>query len=172
MDLLADPARREGLLARVHAEALEARGGTAPITAARPARPQIVRAAAEAGPPSGILPVAAPAPPFWGVRALEDIDLQRVFKYLALRSLFRLSWGARNTGRRRVDAAAQGRLHAATPPYAARGNRPGLAAATRRLWLFPCYREGDDLVILSPEDRRAPVERFSFPASPPKTCCA
>ena len=39
-----------------------------------------------------------PVPPFWGTRSLDDIDLGRVFKHLALRSLFRLSWGAKNTG--------------------------------------------------------------------------
>ncbi|HWE60829.1 MAG TPA: methionine synthase [Chloroflexota bacterium] len=165
MDGLGDPVQRESLVSRVHSEALEARNGAGATTATavKPARPHLVQPAVASGPPSGILPAPVPAPPFWGVRALEDIDLRRVFKHLALRSLFRLSWGARNTG----GAEWTRLLKDDFMPRLRRMQRDAIAEG----WLqpravygyFPCYRDGEDLVILSPEDRRTVLERFSFP---------
>jgi 5-methyltetrahydrofolate--homocysteine methyltransferase len=164
VDTLGDPDQRDGLVARVHAEALAALTGGAPAqpTAASD-RPRILRHVAEAGPPSGIEPVSSPVPPFWGTRVLEDIDSRRVFKYLALRSLFRLSWGARNTS----GAEWTRLLKDDFMPRLRRMQREAIAGGwmqPRALYgYFPCYRDGDDLVVLSPDDRRSVLERFSFP---------
>jgi 5-methyltetrahydrofolate--homocysteine methyltransferase len=153
MDALQDPQRREALVARVHREALQP--ATVRPTSA-PARPQA------AAPPS-LQSAVVPAPPFWGARAMEGIELSHVFKYLALRSLFRLSWGARNTGGDEWTRL----LKEDFMPRLRRMQREAIDSGWMRpravYGYFPCYRDGDDLVILAPDDRKTELERLSFP---------
>ncbi|MDB5077271.1 MAG: metH [Chloroflexi bacterium] len=160
MDVLQDPQRREVLVARTHAEALQP-------PAERPAAPSAPQRPVAAGnAPSDMPPAPIPSPPFWGTRVLDDIDMTRVFKYLALRSLFRLSWGARNTSGTEWTRLLKDDFM----PRLRRMQREAIETGWMRpravYGYFPCYRAGDDLVILSPEDRATEIERFAFPRQP------
>ncbi len=109
-----------------------------------------------------------PVPPFWGTRIVKGISLADYSSYLDERALFLGQWGLKST------RGAEG------PDYAElieSEGRPRL-----RMWLdrilaekmleaavvygyFPCYSEGDDLVVLHHE---GPLEgqerlRFTFP---------
>ena len=46
-----------------------------------------------------------PTPPFWGAKVIREMPLEIVLQYLDKQELFRLSWGARQHARRRVDEA-------------------------------------------------------------------
>jgi 5-methyltetrahydrofolate--homocysteine methyltransferase len=157
VDALLDPARRETLIERVHREALQA------VAPAEPAGKPAQRVARGGEAPSHLPPAPIPEPPFWGVRRLENIDLARVYKYLALRSLFRLSWGGRNTS----GAAWTRLLKDDFMPRLRRMEREAIVEGWMRpravYGYFPCVRDGDDLVILSAEERGQEIERFHFP---------
>jgi len=88
--LTGDAARRDDLLERVKREAFaqrERRAVGATVTVRRDSVP------------SKVPPADVPAPPFWGTRVLDEnaIDLRDVWPCFDLRSLYRLSWGARNS---------------------------------------------------------------------------
>ena len=100
------------------------------------------------------LPV--PTPPFWGVRELE-VDLDEVYPHLDTHVLFKLHWGGRG-----VKGEAWKKL-------VAEDFRPRLERMWREqaylhpralLGYFPCYSEGNEIVVLDPEDRETELERL------------
>ncbi|UGS38081.1 methionine synthase [Capillimicrobium parvum] len=103
-----------------------------------------------------------PEPPFWGARELE-IDLGEVFPHLDTHVLFKLHWGGRGVKgeewQRLVSEDFQPRLERmwAEQDYL----RP-----RAKLGYFPCYSEGNEVVVLDPEDRETVLERFVFPRQP------
>ena len=155
VDALQDTERRAALVARVHAEALQPAQAAAPAAAPRSPSPATTTRT--------VKPAPIPVPPFWGCRSLDRIDLTRVFKHLAMRSLFRLSWGAKNT-------SGQEWLRLLKDDFMPRLRRLEREAVEHG-WLqaravygyFPCFAAGDDLVVLSPADHVTEIERFTFP---------
>src|SRR3954464_3809726 len=106
------------------------------------------------------LPV--PTPPFWGVRELE-VDLDEVYSHLDTHVLFKLHWGGRG-----VKGEEWKKL-------VAEDFRPRLERMWRDqtylhpralLGYFPCYSEGNEIVVLDPEDRETELERLSTPRQP------
>ncbi|WP_051098683.1 methionine synthase [Sporichthya polymorpha] len=109
-----------------------------------------------------------PVPPFWGTRIVKGVPLADYSSYIDERALFLGQWGLKST------RGGEG------PDYAElieTEGRPRL-----RMWLdrilaekmleaavvygyFPCYSEGDDLVVLHHEGPQEGQERlrFSFP---------
>src|SRR5829696_7613938 len=106
--------------------------------------------------------VPVPAPPFWGVRELE-VDLDEVYSHLDTHVLFKLHWGGRG-----VKGEEWRKL-------LAEDFRPRLERMWREqtylrpralLGYFPCYSEGNEIVVLDPEDRETVLERLSTPRQP------
>jgi len=106
--------------------------------------------------------VPVPAPPFWGVRELE-VDLDEVYPHLDTHVLFKLHWGGRG-----VKGEEWRKL--LTEDF-----RPRLERMWREqtylhpralLGYFPCYSEGNEIVVLDPEDRATVLERLSTPRQP------
>ncbi|HEV3229327.1 MAG TPA: homocysteine S-methyltransferase family protein [Solirubrobacteraceae bacterium] len=106
--------------------------------------------------------VPVPEPPYWGVREIE-VDLEQVYPHLDTHVLFKLHWGGRG-----VKGDAWRRL-------VADDFRPRLERMWREqdylqpralLAYFPCYADGNDVVVLDPEDRETVLERFVFPRQP------
>ena len=103
-----------------------------------------------------------PEPPFWGVREIE-VDLDEVYPHLDTHVLFKLHWGGRGVKgeawrelveddfRPRLERmwAEQDWLH----PRALLG-------------YFPCYSEGNEIVVLDPEDRTTVLQRLVAPRQP------
>jgi 5-methyltetrahydrofolate--homocysteine methyltransferase len=46
---------------------------------------------------SAVQPVPPPAPPFWGSRVIDDIDLDELFRMIDRKTLFSLHWGGSKT---------------------------------------------------------------------------
>ena len=104
--------------------------------------------------------VPVPEPPFWGVREI-DVDLDEVYPHLDTHVLFKLHWGGRG-----VKGEAWRRL-------VEDDFRPRLERMWREqdylhpralLGYFPCYSEGNEIVVLDPEDRETVLERLVAPA--------
>jgi 5-methyltetrahydrofolate--homocysteine methyltransferase len=103
-----------------------------------------------------------PEPPFWGVREIE-VDLDEVYSHLDTHVLFKLHWGGRG-----VKGEEWRRL-------VSEDFRPRLERMWREadylhpralLGYFPCYSEGNEIVVLDPEDRETVLERLVAPRQP------
>jgi len=104
-----------------------------------------------------------PTPPFWGSRVVKGISLNDYVSMLDERALFVGQWGLKG-GKSFADMAEQeGR-----PRF-----RQLLNDVQVNNWIeaavvygyFPCFSEGNDLVILDPEDPQArkEISRLTFP---------
>jgi 5-methyltetrahydrofolate--homocysteine methyltransferase len=106
-----------------------------------------------------------PEPPFWGDRIVKGLALAEVAGYLDERATFMGQWGLRGA---RGDGPSYEDLVESD-------GRPRL-----RMWMdrlhteaimepavvygyWPCYSEGDDLVVLDHADRSTELTRFTFP---------
>lgn len=102
-----------------------------------------------------------PKPPFWGSRVVKGVPLADYAGMLDERALFVGQWGlksARGEYESMVESEGRPRL------------RNLLNEVQTNAWLeaavvygyFPCYSEGNDLIILE-EDQKTERTRFSFP---------
>jgi 5-methyltetrahydrofolate--homocysteine methyltransferase len=106
--------------------------------------------------------VEVPDPPFWGVQEIP-VELDEVYAHLDTHVLFKLHWGGRG-----VKGEAWEEL-------VSKDFQPRLERMWREqdylhpralLGYFPAYSEGNEVVVLDPEDRETVLERFVFPRQP------
>jgi 5-methyltetrahydrofolate--homocysteine methyltransferase len=103
-----------------------------------------------------------PEPPFWGVREI-DVDLDEVYSHLDTHVLFKLHWGGRGV---KGDAWRE-LLETDFRPRLERMWREADYLHPRALLgYFPCYSEGNEIVVLDPEDRETVLERLYCPRQP------
>jgi 5-methyltetrahydrofolate--homocysteine methyltransferase len=152
------------------------RDGVGDLTAALPQRRgrRVARRAAE--PTAVDLParsdvatdVAVPAPPFWGSRVVRGLALADYAAYLDERALFLGQWGLKPTRggdgagyEELVETQGRPRLRA----WLARVQAEGLLEAAVAYGYWPCYAEGETLVLVDPHshDPADEVARFTFP---------
>ena len=105
-----------------------------------------------------------PTAPFYGSKVVKGIQLQDYSKLLDERALFVGQWGlrgARGEFERMAEEEGRPRLRNLLNEAAANG---WLNAAVVYGY-FPCYSEGNDLIIVDPEnlEKRTELTRFSFP---------
>jgi 5-methyltetrahydrofolate--homocysteine methyltransferase len=106
--------------------------------------------------------VPIPEPPFWGAREV-DVATDEVFHHLDTHVLFKLHWGGRGVKgeewRRLVDEDFRPRLE--------RMWREATYLRPRaKIGYFPCYSEGNEVVVLDPADRETVLDRLVFPRQP------
>ncbi|CAB4909935.1 unannotated protein [freshwater metagenome] len=109
-----------------------------------------------------------PEPPFWGVQEVP-VDMDELYHHLDTHVLFKLHWGGKG-----IKGDAWKKLIEGDPsdPEAEEGFRHKL----ERMWkeqtylhpraligFFPCYADGNDVVVLDPEDRTTELTRFVTP---------
>jgi 5-methyltetrahydrofolate--homocysteine methyltransferase len=154
MDRLVDAEAREELVTKIRTDAAHLRQegdepeelDTSDDTVRSPARVD--------------LPV--PTPPFWGVREIE-VDLDEVYEHLDTHVLFKLHWGGRGVKgeawKKLLDEDFRPRLERmwAEQDY---------LHPRALLGYFPCYSEGNEIVVLDPEDRETELERLYTPRQP------
>jgi 5-methyltetrahydrofolate--homocysteine methyltransferase len=154
MDKLVDDEQRATLVAETRAAAARLRE--------RAAEPEelitdddSVRSAARTDNP-------VPAPPFWGVRELE-FDLDEVFPHLDTHVLFKLHWGGRG-----VKGEAWKKLVGEDfqPRLERMWREQDYLRPRALLGYFPAYSEGNELVVVDPDDHDSVLERFVFPRQP------
>jgi 5-methyltetrahydrofolate--homocysteine methyltransferase len=154
MDQIIDAPRREELVAKTRDAARKLRE-KGPEPEQGDTSDASVRSAARTDTP-------IPEPPFWGRREI-DVDMDAVFHHLDTHVLFKLHWGGRG-----VKGEAWEKL-------VSEDFRPRLERMWREadylhpravLGYFPCYSEGNEVVVLDPEDRETVLERLVFPRQP------
>ncbi|MBI3909649.1 MAG: methionine synthase [Armatimonadetes bacterium] len=173
IDQLTDPARRPALEEKMRAEARAPKEG--PRNEARAAPADERRQAIPLATMRRDAPI--PSPPFWGVRLVEEIPLAEVFACFDLKSLYRLSWQAKNLS----GAAWERLLRDEFEPWLERlkqeARERGIIVPKAVYGYFPCQSEGNDLIIYDPASlpgaqlpaanaERPPLSvlaRFTFP---------
>jgi 5-methyltetrahydrofolate--homocysteine methyltransferase len=106
--------------------------------------------------------VPVPVPPWWGAREVP-VALDEVYHHLDTHVLFKLHWGGRG-----VKGEAWEKL--VGEDFRPRLERMWAEADYLRprakLGYFPCYAEGNEVVVLDPADRETVLERLVFPRQP------
>jgi len=108
-----------------------------------------------------------PEPPFWGVQEIP-VDMDELYAHLDTHVLFKLHWGGRGIKGEAWQKLLEGD-----------GEDEGFRPRLERMWreqtylhprallaFFPCYADGNDIVILDPEDRETELTRFVTPRQP------
>ena len=107
--------------------------------------------------------VDVPQPPFWGPRVVKGIALAEYASYLDERALFLGQWGLKPTrGGPGYDELVESEGRPRLRAWLDRVQAEGLVEAAVSYGYWPCYAEGQSLVILDP-DTRDEVARFAFP---------
>jgi 5-methyltetrahydrofolate--homocysteine methyltransferase len=154
MDKLVEPDAREALVEQIRGEAATLRElgeveevlDTSDDTVRSPARTD----------------VPVPQPPFWGVREIE-VDLDELYTHLDTHVLFKLHWGGRGV----KGEAWKKLLDEDFRPRLERMWREADYLHPRALLgYFPCYSEGNEIVVLDPEDRTTELTRLYTPRQP------
>jgi 5-methyltetrahydrofolate--homocysteine methyltransferase len=154
MDQIVDGEARDALIAKTREAALRLRE-KGPEPEALPTDDTSVRSAARTD-------VPVPEPPFWGVREI-DVPLDEVYHHLDTHVLFKLHWGGRGVKgeewRKLVSGDFQPRLERMW-------REQDYLHPRALLGYFPCYSEGNDVVVLDPDDHSKVLERLVFPRQP------
>jgi 5-methyltetrahydrofolate--homocysteine methyltransferase len=107
-----------------------------------------------------------PEPPFWGSRIVKGIPLADYAGYLDERATFMGQWGLR--GARGGDGPSYDELvesegRPRLRMWLDRVKTEGVLEAAVVYGYWPCYSEGDDLVVLDPDNHSSELHRFTFP---------
>jgi 5-methyltetrahydrofolate--homocysteine methyltransferase len=109
--------------------------------------------------------VQIPVPPFWGDRIVKGVALADYIPYIDERALFLGQWGLKPTRgdgpsyEELVETEGRPRLR----HWLDRIQTEGMIEPAVAYGYFPCYSEGNDLVVLDSVDDRRERVRFSFP---------
>jgi 5-methyltetrahydrofolate--homocysteine methyltransferase len=160
MDQLVDEAGREALRDKLRADAEAFRAKGTDPDEGLDTSDSSVRSAVRADAP-------VPEPPFWGVREIP-VDMDELYRHLDTHVLFKLHWGGRGVKGEAWRALLEGD-----------GEEEGFRHKLERMWreqdflhprallgFFPCYADGNDIVVLDPEDRATELTRFVTPRQP------
>ena len=112
--------------------------------------------------------VPVPTPPFWGSKVVRGLPVNDYLQLLDERATFFGQWGLRGAKKGEgpsyeelVETEGRPRLRAWIDDLATRGI---LQHAALVYGYFPCYSDGNDLVVLDKDEPDAPERaRFSFP---------
>ncbi len=106
-----------------------------------------------------------PKPPFWGTRVIKGIPLADFAAYLDQRATFRGQWGLRGASgdgpsyEDLVESEGRPRLRA----WLQRIHTEAIMHPAVVYGYWPCFSEGDDLVVLDADTGAGEVARFTFP---------
>jgi len=154
MDQIVEDDKRAELVAKTRETAARLRE-KGPEPEALPTDDDTVRSAAATDNP-------VPEPPFWGTREI-DVDLDEVYPHLDTHVLFKLHWGGKG-----VKGEAWQKLVSEDfqPRLERMWREQDYLHPRALLGYYPCYSEGNEVVVLDPEDRETVLERFVFPRQP------
>ncbi|MCW3038570.1 MAG: methionine synthase [Solirubrobacterales bacterium] len=157
MDQLVEPDKREVLVRQMLEGADKQRHKVEIVEDLPPVTDDSVRSGARTDAP-------VPEPPFWGVKEI-DVDMDELYTHLDTHVLFKLHWGGRGVKGEAWRALLEGD-----------GEEEGFIPRLERMWreqtylhpralvgFFPCYADGNEIVVLDPEDRTTELTRFDTP---------
>jgi 5-methyltetrahydrofolate--homocysteine methyltransferase len=154
MDTLVEDDQRPALVKQVHDEANAFRE-KGDVVEELDTSDDTVRSAASTD-------VAVPTPPYWGVREIQ-VDLDDVYPYLDTHVLFKLHWGGKGVKGQAWKELIENDF---LPRLERMWQTQDYLHPRALLGYFPCYSEGNDIVVLDPEDRETELTRFVNPRQP------
>jgi len=106
--------------------------------------------------------VPVPTPPFWGARELP-VSLEEIYPHVDTHVLFKLHWGGRG-----VKGEEWRKLLADEfrPRLERMWREQDWLRPRARVGYFPCYAEGNEIVVLNPDDHETVLERMATPRQP------
>ena len=106
-----------------------------------------------------------PVAPFLGPRLVEAIDLQSVLPFVNENTLFQFQWGYRRKGKsaKEYEAFVKESVRPIFHDLAKRCAQEKILTPVAAYGYWPCVPEGDELILLSPDDSSKEAARFSFP---------
>jgi 5-methyltetrahydrofolate--homocysteine methyltransferase len=154
MDQIVDDEARAALVSKTReaAERLRAKG---PEPEGPPTDDSSVRSAVRTDNP-------IPEPPFWGAQEIE-VDLDEVYPHLDTHVLFKLHWGGRGVKGEEWKKLV---LEDFQPRLERMWREQTYLHPRAKVGYFPCYSEGNAIVVLDPADRSTELERFVCPRQP------
>ncbi|CAB4878635.1 unannotated protein [freshwater metagenome] len=154
MDQLVEPEARAALMAKVADDAQRMRDqGPEPVEL--PTDDDSVRSAARTDNP-------VPTPPFWGVREIP-VDPDELYHHLDTHVLFKLHWGGRGVKGEAWRELVQGDFR---PRLERMWREQDYLRPRALLGYFPCFSQGNDIILLDPEDHERELTRFTCPRQP------
>lgn len=106
-----------------------------------------------------------PTPPFWGRRLVESVNLQSVMPFINEITLFQFQWGYRRKNKpteeyqRFIDNEVRPIYHDLMKQCA----QEQILQPRAAYGYWPCFADGDSLVLLDPQSQSKEVARFAFP---------
>ncbi|MBJ7348729.1 MAG: B12-binding domain-containing protein, partial [Thermoleophilaceae bacterium] len=155
MDQLVDGDQREALFKKMRASATAARNEVVVVDDSPPLTDDSVRSPVWTD-------VAVPEPPFWGAQELFP-PMDEVYHYLDTHVLYKLHWGGRGLS---ADEWTKLLRDDFQPRLERMWSEQTYLHPRALLGYFPCYSEGNELVVLDPADRETVLERLVFPRQP------
>ncbi len=157
MDQLVEPDARKALMEKVFEGADKARNQVEVVEDLPPLTDTSVRSAVRTDNP-------IPEPPFWGVQEIP-VDMDELYRHLDTHVLFKLHWGGKgikgDAWRELVEGG--GEEEGFRPKLERMWNEQTYLHPRALLGFFPCYADGNDIVVLDPEDRKTELTRLSTP---------
>ncbi|CAN5214060.1 methionine synthase [soil metagenome] len=111
----------------------------------------------------GVETIAAPEPPFWGVKVLDPIPLDEVVAAIDRNTLYRMQWGAKNLKGEEWDRLVADEFEPRLERYTREARAQGWLRPRAVYGYFPAGRDGDELVVFDPAERTREIARFPFP---------
>ena len=105
-----------------------------------------------------------PRPPFMGYRILKNLRLQDIFPWVNKKSLYTVQWQFKQGDRteRMFDLFLQENVEPLFERFTQQCIREKILQPKAMYGYFPCYSEGDDLIVLD-ENGKIERTRFQFP---------
>jgi 5-methyltetrahydrofolate--homocysteine methyltransferase len=154
MDRLVEPARREELVEEIRGAAADLRA-SGEVEEVLDTSDDSVRSAVHTD-------VPVPEPPFWGVREIP-VDTDELYTHLDTHVLFKLHWGGKGV---KGEAWRQLLDDDFRPRLERMWREADYLAPRALLGYFPCFSEGNEIVVLDPDDQATEIERFVCPRQP------
>jgi 5-methyltetrahydrofolate--homocysteine methyltransferase len=154
MDRIVEPERRAELVAQVREDAAKFR--------AEGEEPEELDTSDASVRSAAITDNPVPEPPFWGVREIE-VDREELYSHLDTHVLFKLHWGGRGV---KGDAWKKLLEEDFRPRLERMWSEADYLHPRALLGYFPCYSEGNEIVVLDPDDRETVLERLYAPRQP------
>lgn len=104
-----------------------------------------------------------PSPPFWGVKRIDDFDLDAVYDRIDERSLYRLSWGLRRMNKEQFETSIREKFAPLRRDLQEEAKSERILLPASVYGYFPCRAHGNDLVIYDPEHHDTVRATLHFP---------
>ncbi len=109
--------------------------------------------------------IPTPAPPFLASRVVTDIPLDSIYPFINPTALFSTQWQLKRAQRTKAEHEAYLAEHA--HPVFERLKKQcldeGILQPAVVYGYYPCWSQGNDLVVFDAEDHEKEIERFTFP---------